>query len=170
MSLETDTAAVIAQEQALVLPDFDEARALSVGLRLKALAERDGLSLAIDRRHWNHQLFAFAMPGTSADNADWMRRKINVVQRLGRSSYRFHLQLAASGKTPDDRFMPAFDFAAAGGSFPITIRGVGVVGAVSVSGAPMRLDHELVVEALCTEFGFDHRALALPPSDRDLNS
>ena len=40
------------------------------------------------------------------------------------------------------------EFAAHGGGFPITIRDVGVVGVVTVSGLPQPQDHAFVVEQL----------------------
>jgi uncharacterized protein (UPF0303 family) len=44
--------------------------------------------------------------------------------------------------------LPERDVASHGGSFPIVVDGVGCIGAVTVSGLPQRVDHELVVEAL----------------------
>jgi uncharacterized protein (UPF0303 family) len=57
------------------------------------------------------------------------------------------------------------DFAAHGGSFPIHVKGIAVIGAVSVSGLPQRADHELVVEALCLELQRDYTSLALPKTE-----
>ena len=62
-----------------------------------------------------------------------------------------------------DRFgLTLNEFAAHGGSFPISLAGTGVIGAVTVSGLPQRDDHQLVVEALCAETGNDFAQLQLP--------
>ncbi len=57
----------------------------------------------------------------------------------------------------DDR-----DVAAHGGSFPIIVDGIGVVGVATVSGLPQRQDHELVVEALADLCGADLTGARLP--------
>ena len=51
-------------------------------------------------------LAAFALPGATADNFDWARRKINIVRRLQRSSYAVGLQLKSQGKTLADLGKP----------------------------------------------------------------
>ena len=56
------------------------------------------------------------------------------------------------------------EYASHGGSFPISIRGAGVLGSVTVSGLPQRDDHELVVEALCSYSGRDYKSLSLGPA------
>jgi uncharacterized protein (UPF0303 family) len=53
------------------------------------------------------------------------------------------------------------DHAAHGGSFPLLVRGTGCVGAVTVSGLPQRVDHELVVEALAARCGVPLNDVAL---------
>jgi uncharacterized protein (UPF0303 family) len=46
--------------------------------------------------------------------------------------------------------LPLQQYAAHGGAFPVHVEGVGVVGAVTVSGLPQADDHALVTEAIGT--------------------
>jgi uncharacterized protein (UPF0303 family) len=72
------------------------------------------------------------------------------------------LRLQSTGATLADKYgLPAAEYAAAGGSFPITLAGVGVIGSITVSGLTQRADHELVVEALSAELEHDFVELAL---------
>jgi uncharacterized protein (UPF0303 family) len=47
-----------------------------------------------------------------------------------------------------------------GGAFPIIIRGVGVVGTITVSGLPQAEDHAFVVRMIA-----EHLGVALPADD-----
>lgn len=148
---DAEIARRIDEEQRLVFDSFDNERALELGLELLKAARSRGVAVTIDIRRGEQQLFHYAMAGTSPNNDEWVRRKAAVVSRFHKSSYRTGLEakVEAPGEGFEERqrLNPA-DFAAHGGSFPLTIRGTGVVGAITVSGLPQREDHELVVETL----------------------
>jgi len=55
------------------------------------------------------------------------------------------------------------EIAAHGGSFPIRVKGAGIVGAITVSGVPGRDDHGFVVRAIAGHLGLDAAALAFAP-------
>ncbi len=116
----------------------------------------------IEVRLWDRQLFAFSMPGATQDNAEWVRRKVNVVRRFHVSSYRKGLELKEAGR---ELGIPLgtdpMDYAAAGGCFPIRLKGGPVVGCITVSGLPQRDDHEVVVEAVAAHLGMDMDTIAL---------
>src|SRR5690606_4328412 len=120
MSTEDDIALVKRQETELVLPALDEAVAFEIGASIRARALRDGLSLVVDIRTWDRQLFFSATAGTSADNAEWVRRKINSVRRYQRASYRLVLERGEAPFPPQSGADPA-DYVIAGGGFPIQI-------------------------------------------------
>lgn len=160
--LNEEIARVATQEDALRLPRFDEDFAWRLGSRLRGMAVKRRLAVAIEIRRCGQLLFHAALPGTTPDNADWIRRKGNVVTRFLRSSYAVGLSLQEKGGDLTSRYgLPAADYASHGGAFPLCVEGAGVIGFVAVSGLPQRLDHELVVEALSAELGL---AYSLPPA------
>jgi uncharacterized protein (UPF0303 family) len=162
MGLSEDLERVALQERELVLPRLDAQVAWQLGTKLRTLAVERGLVLVIDVRRFGQPLFYAALDGTTPDNAEWVRRKSNLVARFHRSSYAMGLSLKVKNETLLEKFgLPVADYAAHGGSFPLAVAGAGVVGSVTVSGLPQRADHELVVEALCVELGCDYAELRL---------
>jgi uncharacterized protein (UPF0303 family) len=163
MAKKGDIDLILAQEQALRFRSFDENTAWRLGLKLRGLAHDRSLPVVIDIRANGRQVFFAALPGSSPDNPEWARRKINSVNRFHKSSYRFGLEAAAKGQViGPERGLDPMMYASAGGGFPVIVIGTGCVGAVAVSGLPQRDDHELVVEALCGLLGHDYGALKLP--------
>lgn len=161
MSTADDIALVKRQEAELVLRAFDEAVAFDLGSAIRARALAENLSLVVDVRTWDRQLFFAATPGTAADNSEWVRRKINTVRRFQRASYRMVLERGEVPFSAQSGADPA-DFVIAGGGFPIRVAGAGIIGAVTVSGLPGRKDHGVVVDALCDHLGRDRATYALP--------
>ncbi|RUT35167.1 heme-degrading domain-containing protein [Arsenicitalea aurantiaca] len=163
MAVADDISTIIRQEQELVFERFDEATAFAIGSHIRERALADGLTLVADVRLWDRPLFYCAMPGTTADNPVWVRRKANSVQRLGRSSYRLVLENPGEERVfPVRRALDPNDYALAGGGFPIRVAGIGIVGAATVSGLPEREDHNVVVAAICHVLGKPYADYALP--------
>lgn len=150
------------QERRLVFPSFNEETAWRLGSRLRTLAIERDLTVVIDVRRPAQPLFYAALPGTTPDHAEWIRRKSNVTFRFHRASYALGLEMQLKQSSLEARGLPVSDYASHGGSFPVRVQNAGFVGAVTVSGLPQRADHELVVEALCAELEQDYRSLALP--------
>ena len=89
MSMKDNSAAIEAlraQERALVLSEFDEQAAYSLGIALRAKCAAVGVPVAIDIRSASRRLFFAALPSSAADNDDWARHKGNVVLRRDQSS------------------------------------------------------------------------------------
>jgi len=162
VALENDIARIAEQERRLHCTHFDLDRAWQLGSRLRAIAQERGLSLAIEVRLSGQTVFYAAMPGTTPANADWARRKRNTVELLHRSSYGVGRSQERDGRTLEQTMgLPARDYASHGGSFPLQLEGVGFVGTVTVSGAPQREDHEVVVTALAELCGVPRAEIAL---------
>lgn len=163
MAIADDLARIALQEHRLQFSSFSEDAAWGLGSRLRAMAATRNLTLVIDIRRPGQPLFYAAMPGTTPDNPEWVRRKSNVALRFHRSSYAMGLEMEQKQSSLEERYgLPLADYAAHGGSFPLRVESAGVIGAVSVSGLPQRADHELVVEALCAELGQSYESLRLP--------
>jgi uncharacterized protein (UPF0303 family) len=164
MSKETDIALIKKQETELAFTEFNELVAHSLGERIRERALREKLVIVVDIRTWDRQLYFMALPGTTADNAEWVRRKFNMVRQVQKASYRPVLE----NTNGTDHFMPRrgldnADFVLAGGGFPIRVKGAGIIGCVTVSGLHERDDHQVGVDGICEELGVDKTSYTLPP-------
>lgn len=167
MSITDDLLKITEQEQTLRFASFNEADAWALGAQMKSAAEAKSLPLVIDIRIGQRQMFFAALPGTTSDNSDWVRRKANSVLRFHKSTYRLNREAERSGQPfGESRGIDLMDYINAGGGFPIHIVGTGVVGVVTVSGIPQRDDHGFVVEQLCIYLKKDHGKLALGPEPK----
>ena len=137
---------LLAQEQELQFDAFDNDTAWALGQRLVAVARERGLAVTVDIARGEQQLFHAALPGTAADNDEWIQRKNRVVRRFGHSS--FYMGQASDEDFAAQYLLDGTVYAAHGGAFPLIVRGTGVVGTVTVSGLPQEEDHRLVVEVL----------------------
>ena len=164
MSLIDDIACLKKQEEVLRFSKFDEADAWGLGQILRGQAEAKNLPMVMDIRIGTRPLFYAAMPGTTPENPDWVRRKVNTVMRFHKSSYRVGREYEQRGLDFNEaRGLTAMDFAKEGGGFPIHIVGTGVVGAVTVSGIPQRDDHNFVTEAIASFLKVDFSKIVLGP-------
>ena len=139
-------AALLAEEEELQFETFTNDVAWELGQRAVATARERGLGVTVDIQRGEQQLFHCALEGTAADNDEWIQRKNRVVRRFGHSS--FYVGSAHGPSFNEDFLLDPAVFAAHGGAFPITVRGVGVVGTITVSGLPQEEDHRLVVSVV----------------------
>jgi uncharacterized protein (UPF0303 family) len=144
-----DLAELAAQEQRLVFDEFDNATAWDLGVQLVTAAREAALPVVVSITRGGQRLFHAALEGTSPDNDDWVERKSRVVHRFGHSSLYMGTKARAASSTFEERSgLDPARYAAHGGSFPVIVRRVGVVGSVTVSGLPQVEDHRFVVEQL----------------------
>ena len=162
MSLAHDLERLALQEQRLQFDYFDADTAWALGCRLREAALDAGHALAIEIHFHGFPLFHCAMPGTSPENADWLRRKRNLVQRFHKSSYAMALGLQQRGTSLAERYgLTAADYVAAGGGFPLRLRGSSVIGSVCVSGLAQREDHNFLVSVLAAMLAVPLEEIAL---------
>jgi uncharacterized protein (UPF0303 family) len=160
VSIESDLKTIAQQERDLQFTAFGADTAWDLGSRLRADALARGAAMTFEIQLAGRTLFLAATEGAPAGQADWIRRKRNVVMRFGRSSYAVGRQLELEGLTIEQRHgLTLSDYAMHGGGFPITLRGTGVVGSVIASGLHQRVDHAMVVAALAGVLGVPVPAL-----------
>lgn len=149
MSFEHDLAILEQQEQILRFTKFNPETAWELGCYLRKLLTDCRAGGTIEIELADHLLFACATPTSTPGQADWIRRKRNVVHRFARSSYAIGRLLECNNETLQSRHsLNPKDYAAHGGGFPILLEGTGPVGSIVMSGLPQRDDHCLVVAAL----------------------
>lgn len=150
-------ARLLAEEHELQFGRFDAALVWALGTRLRDAAVAGGHPVAIDVSRGADTVFFFANDGATVDNTDWIRRKRATVLRFHHSSHYMHAHASAGGYDFYRRYrLPDADYLAGGGSVPILVRGVGLVGAATVSGLASAEDHDMVVaqmRSLLTDFG-----------------
>ena len=133
----------------LVLPALTERVAYDLGRRAVDAAFEEELPVVVGIWRGGHQLFHCALPGSTADNDEWLLRKGRVVLRFEHSSLYVGQLCRDLGTTLSEKFLlPPEEYAAAGGAFPLRTRDAGVVGWMGVSGLPQRDDHAFVVRVL----------------------
>lgn len=137
------------EERELQFARFNENTAWQIGSQIVEHCVTNGLSVTIDITRGDHQLFHVSMKGTSADNDEWVKRKVRLVYRFGHSSFYMGQLLKSKGKTIRETYLlDESDYAPHGGCFPVIVKDTGVVGTITVSGLPQEEDHKLVVQAI----------------------
>jgi uncharacterized protein (UPF0303 family) len=140
---------LLQEEQELQFASFNEDTAWQIGTQLVERSVSRGLPVTIDITRGGHQLFHASLRGTSADNDEWVKRKVRLVYRFGHSSFYMGQLLKSKGKRIEDAYLLSeSDYAPHGGCFPIIVKGTGMIGTLTVSGLPQEDDHKLVVEAI----------------------
>lgn len=143
------SATIAAEEAELDFDRFgmDEAWTLGTWLRDTAIERGHAVGFAVVLG--DHRAFWSGTAGSSALNDAWLERKFRVVRHFTHASLAVKAQYESveGGSFARDAALDTNVYAAAGGAFPIRVRG-SLVGAVGVSGLEMHDDHALVVEAL----------------------
>ncbi|NLI22216.1 MAG: hypothetical protein GX418_11815 [Clostridiales bacterium] len=139
---------VIRQEEMLRFERFAFDDAWRLGLLLRERVLDHGGDAAMDITVGGVQLFRCGAGVPTPNNGRWIRRKANVVLENWKSSLRVMLEMTLKGRTPEEFGLRTEEFALSGGSFPLWVKGQGVIGAATVSGLPQTHDHQMVADAL----------------------
>ncbi len=148
-ALETRIKEIVEEERDLVFPRFTNEDAWNLGSILVERARKIGAPLIIDITRCGHCLFRYSFEGTSRNNETWVERKSRLTSRFGKSSLRVGLELRLQGESLESRQgLSLSEYADHGGGVPLAVDGVGVVGAVTVSGLSQEEDHAFVVDGI----------------------
>jgi uncharacterized protein (UPF0303 family) len=140
---------LLQQEHELQFASFNESTAWQIGCQLVEHAQKERLPITIDIMRGSHQLFHASLHGASADNDEWIKRKVRLVYRFGHSSFYIGQLLKSKGKKLEEAYLISeSEYAPHGGCFPIILKNTGMVGTITVSGLPQEEDHKLVVQAI----------------------
>jgi uncharacterized protein (UPF0303 family) len=125
---------LLLEEQQLQFSVFNEDTAWRIGSWLVEYAIQNELPITIDIRRGEQQLFHASRSGTSADNDEWVKRKVRLVNRFGHSSFYLGQLLKNEGKSIEEKFLlPESEYAPHGGCFPIMLKGTGMVGTMTLN-------------------------------------
>lgn len=145
---------LLALEQELTFSSFSRADALRLGELINEESARYPAPVATEIVLNGLVVYRYFQDGALPDSELWLQRKRNTVELMEMSSLHFLAWLEENGETMESRKLPADDYAAGGGGFPIRLRGTGVIGSVCVSGMPDHMDdHRLVVDTLAELLG-----------------
>lgn len=140
---------LLQQERDFQFSEFSNGTAVKLGTAILEKAEQEGKRIAVDIRKNGELLFHAKMDGTGYDNDRWIERKRNVVHHFEHSSYYMHVLYKSENTTIEkSAYLDSMEYAAEGGSFPILIKNVGIIGTVSVSGLEGHEDHEMIAASL----------------------
>lgn len=162
MTVEADLRTITEQELAFVFDRFDEDTAFAIGGRIRDAGKAIGKGIVVGVYLWDRTLFFGATAGATSANRAWAERKAGLVRLMLRSSYRVVLERGDKPRLLEPGWaIEPTQYAIAGGGFPITVKGIGIVGAVAVSGLSERDDHEFARAAIARELGHDVSTHAL---------
>lgn len=137
------------EERELQFASFNEETAWSIGSRMVEQCVKDRLPVTIDITRGARQMFHASLCGASADNDEWIKRKVRLVYRFGHSSFYMGQMLKSKGKRIEEAYLLSeSEYAPHGGCFPVIVKDTGMVGTITVSGLPQEEDHKLVVQAI----------------------
>lgn len=150
MTDQTPSLAELADELRVIeVENFNYEFTWELGTRIRNLASKDELPVAIEIRHGTDVVFSTLVGKATIDNFDWTRRKCAVAHRFHRSSLQVRLEAERDGYDFNQKFrLPACDYVASGGGVPLILKHGTLIGTVGVSGLPNVEDHNLIVAAL----------------------
>ncbi len=138
----------IEEEKTLRFDSFSQTEALKLGSLIYEKSKKLSGPVAIEIRINRLTVFCFYPDGTNENNTLWLKAKAKTVDMTQTSSLHFWTDVQLSGSSPESKRMPENEYACCGGGFPLTVKNIGVVGTICVSGLPHTEDHKLIIDSL----------------------
>lgn len=135
-------------------PSLTNDDAVELGLVAVGVIKERDLSLAVDIVLHGDLVFRAKLKSTGPGNDEWLAGKAAVVLEYGEPSLLVRLRHEEAGTPFDTLDVDHGRLKAHGGSIPLRVAGE-IVGTITTSGEPDRIDHETSAEAI-------RRYLSLP--------
>ena len=152
------------QEEKFQFEHFSREDALKIGLKLHENAKEQPVAVEITvnglvvfrcfGEGWRRVFGNFSLRGGNQGGGmtSFQALSTAIAAQVETSSLRFFAELEDAGETFADRKLDPNEYAA-GGGFPIRLRGTGVIGSICVSGYPDHVDdHQLIINTLAEYF------------------
>lgn len=149
MTAIPDLNTLLEQEKQCRFSHFNFDTAWEIGTTLQTKAKQANYPVAIEVYAFGQPLFLTALPGSSTENLEWIKRKRNSVLRAAHSS----LYIGEANQTKQSpmethAYINQAEYCDHGGSFPLFNQDGCIIGAVTVSGLAAIDDHNLVYQTL----------------------
>lgn len=149
MTMEEAMKILQMQEEILQFSHFTNGDAWELGHFLIAEGRRRGLPIGVIIKLNNDlTVFQYLSDGMNLDIYEQMCKKANTVKRMEMSTLRLHMKLQELEESLEDRGLNKKDYGIGGGSFPIRVEEVGVVGSITVGGLEHVLNHDFLVKCI----------------------
>lgn len=137
------------EDEKVELSHFTNHDAFILGSYLSKIAIENNLPVIINIERNNQTIYQYANSGTSLNNEVWIEKKKNVVKHFNHSSAFIALKLEVQGLTFKQKYGDDSNYAVTPGAIPITVKNVGIVAYMGVSGLDSNSDHELMMKGIC---------------------
>lgn len=150
MDTKEALALIVEQERQVELEHFHQEDLKWIAFYLMEKADQSTTPLTVRITKGNQILFAYVANQNSLDKDNWVRRKINSVMNFGHSSLWLHYKTNGDSNQLMLKYgLSMEDYTVSGGAVPICVKGVGLIGAIAVSGySGLWEDHNLIIDAL----------------------
>ncbi len=145
--------------QTMTFEHFNAEDAHALGEAMRAEAMANNLPIVIDIRAGETPLYAVMLPGATAENFDWARRKRNLALLTKQDTWSHGQRRLEGQDILDELGLAERDYASHGGCIPVFLADSVLVATVTVSGLPQKEDHDLALKHLHNLWNIQQKAI-----------